>query len=491
MRKITFSLICLSMWFHVIAQPALAPVLLPRFMQGVGTGNPSDERRVPFAHLVEVTGLTANATYRYYNRFTDDPTTNNNGFGNYIIANKTGNFNRVTSASLSTPGSYGEFTTDGTGKAQVWLICEASIDTRFAPGGNPLYVRLLLNNGAGGSSVSTRLSIAASAVELLNFTNAGNPSAPLGTGLRSTAVPSYNAKDFVMLFDNVAGTGRPIAGTYLESDGVTQRAYNDPNPANEGYAPFYALEVDGKDKTWGTIIPNNLPNGIRNISNYSLQTGTLLSATQRANAQYPTIPSGTVSTINPTAGLTALVISGAELALPVKLLSFKAVCTEKPYAVKLEWKTELEVNVAAFEIQQSVDGVRFEGIETQKAKGAQQLYELSLSPSAKAKYFRLKMIDKDGKYSYSNVEKVNCNQTSKFSAFPNPASGSISVNHESAGLGSSLNILSMSGVLIQSKNLVRGSLQTKFDIAKLVPGNYIIVLNSNDKESSQIQFTKL
>jgi hypothetical protein len=490
MRKIAFSLFCLSLWFNTIAQPAITPVLLPKYIQGSGTSNPGDERRVPMAHLVEVTGLTANATYRYYNRFTDDPITNNNGFGNYIIANKTGNFNRVTSASLSTPGSYGEFTTDATGKAQLWLVAEPSIDTRFSPG-RLLYVRLLLNNGAGGTNVSTRLSIATDAITAINFTNGGNPLAPLGTGLRSTAVPSYNAKDFVMLFDNVAGTGRPEAGTYVESDGVLQRAYNDPNPANEGYAPFYALEVDGKDKTWGTIIPNNLPNGIRNISNYSLQTGALLSATQRADAQYPTIPSGTISTINPTGGLTALVISGTELTLPVKLQSFKAVCNEKPYSVKVEWKTELEVNVAAFEIQESFDGVRFEGIETQKAKGAQQLYELSLSPSAKAKYFRLKMIDKDGKYSYSNVEKVNCNQTSKFSAFPNPASGSISVNHESAGVGASINILSMSGALIQSKNLVKGSVQTKFDLSALIPGNYILLLKNNDKVSNQIQFTKL
>lgn len=483
MRRIVYSLFCLSMWFNTIAQPAITPISLPAFMQGSGQADPAFERKVPFAARMRITGLTPNATYRYITRFTDSEISGNNGFGNCIFTNKTGgNFRTATAVSFANPANYAEFTADGTGAVEEWFLGTASIDIRFFPG-STVYLRVILNNGAGGTSVGSRLT-ASLPITTINFGNANN--ATSGTGLRTTAIPSFNPKDIVMLFDNEAGTGRPVAGTYVESDGQLQ----DANPADP-YAPFYANDVDGQANRFGTIIPNVLPNGIRNISSYSLIDGSLLIASKRADALWPTIPSGTVSTINPTSGLTALVISGADLVLPVKLLSFKAVCQDKPNMVKLEWKTESETNFSSFEVQQSIDGVQFEAIQNQKAKGAQTLYELSLAGTVKAKYFRLKMIDNDGKFSYSKVVKVNCNQTSKFSAFPNPAFSAISVNHESGKVGESLHILSMSGSVLQSKNLVKGSIQTKFDLSALMPGNYIILLKNNDEISNQIQFTKL
>lgn len=487
--QFVFAFVLLAGCLNSFAQPAITGIYVPVYVQGTGDGNPSSERRVPYGHYVEVTGLNANATYRYCNRFTDAPAVGNNGFGNWIIANKTGNFSRGTGVNLNTPGNYGEFTTDNTGKARLWLIGEPSIDTRFNPGSVPLYARLLLNNGAGGTSVTTRLTVSDAPISTINFGSANN--ATSGTGVRSTAAPGYKAKDFVMLYDNLNATGRPIAGTYVESDGVRQLAYNDPDITNEGYAPFYAQEVDGKDKTWGAIIPNALANGIRNISSYSLQDGSLVFETKSADATFPTIPSGTISTVNPTSGLAALVISGPGLTLPVKLSSFAAVCGAGQKGVQLEWKAELESDLAAYEIQHAVDGVNFIKLASQQPKGALATYKFSVPDDFSSSFFRLKMIDKDGKYEFSKVVKTNCGRSSRFSVYPNPATNTLSVNHTVARQGSSVSILSMNGSHVQGKNMLNGSTNTVINIGSLTPGNYILVVKNGQEVEGQTQFTKL
>lgn len=180
-----------------------------------------------------LSGLTPAATYRFYSRFVADPALATNGQGFYILANQSGDFIRVTAATLAQAGRYGEFTTDAAGSYTGWFVVEPSSALEFQPG-TLLYWRIILNNGAGGTAPATRLT-ATNPVTVLGF----GSTPTTGTGLKSTAVPGLTAKNFVLLYDNVAGTGRPIAATFVESDGT------DNNATTSGYAPFYANSVDG------------------------------------------------------------------------------------------------------------------------------------------------------------------------------------------------------------------------------------------------------
>ncbi|HPH85865.1 MAG TPA: SprB repeat-containing protein, partial [Ferruginibacter sp.] len=270
----------------------LTELLYPQFIQGVGSGNAADDRKVPYACRMTVAGLTPNATYRYYNKFTIDPLNTGNGQGNYILANQSGSFTRVTSASLAVAGRYGEFTTDATGSYTGWFINEANIATDHFQPGTLLYFRLLLNDGAGGAAVVTRVT-ATNTVTVIGF----GASASQGTGLRSTAIAALSPKNFVMLYNNLGGTGRPISGTFIEDDGTDNSVAN-------GYAPFYANSVNAVANTWGTIIPNNLSNGINNISQYSLTSGGLVNACTAANGVY-----GATNTALASGGLTELVLT--------------------------------------------------------------------------------------------------------------------------------------------------------------------------------------
>jgi hypothetical protein len=108
-------------------------------------------------------------------------------------------------------------------------------------------------------------------------------------------------------------------------------------------------------------------------------------------------------------------------ALPVVLTAFKATC-QNSYTL-LQWQTVTEENAAAFIIEKSSDGSNWADIETIAAQnnpsGAAYSYE-DMSPQPTA-FYRLKMVDKDGKFTYSPVFSGGCNDLPMpFTVYPNP-----------------------------------------------------------------------
>ncbi|MEP7165120.1 MAG: T9SS type A sorting domain-containing protein [Ferruginibacter sp.] len=269
--------------------PTITEVIYPKYVQGVGSGVPSADKKVPYACRMKISGLpNPNTSYRYFASFTSTPLIGDNGSGAFIDPEQSGPFVRVTSPSMSS--NYGTFTTDFSGNATEWFIIEPTSAADFTPG-TQLYLRIVLNSGASTPNEYYRLT-ASSPVTVLGF----GSSSTQGTGLRSTAIAAYTAKNFVMLYDNEAGTGRPESGTFIESDGTA-------NGSAENYAAFYSGNVDGVDKTWGTIIPNNLSTGIRNVSQLKLVDGTLMNKCTSPNGTF-----GSAVTANTSGGLTEQVM---------------------------------------------------------------------------------------------------------------------------------------------------------------------------------------
>lgn len=118
-------------------------------------------------------------------------------------------------------------------------------------------------------------------------------------------------------------------------------------------------------------------------------------------------------------------------ALPLKLLSFTG--SRNSDNISLAWVTANEVNVKHFVAERSFDGVLFSSIATIAAKnisGGNLSYNYPdkdplAVKSDKKIYYRLKMIDKDGKYIYSNVAVISSSAAAgSFSLYPNPVKGS-------------------------------------------------------------------
>ena len=447
---------------------SISAVYYPQYMQGAGTFNAGDDRKVPFVCRMTVNGLIPNATYRYFNRFVTNAASTSIGEGGILFVKDTGNFVRVTSATLALAGRYGEFKTDSTGTYTGWFANEASTSSIFAPG-NQIYFRLVLNNGANGITVTHRLT-ATDPVTIINF----GTDTTAGTGVRSTPLRHGAPKQFILLYDNLFAQGRPVTGTFIESDGTDNSIAN-------GYAPFYSDSVNGVNKAWGTIIPNGLPNGILHIAQRSL-SGSLYRLYLSFNGKWPSVNWGSANTKNAAGGLdNVLVIDGSRLSIINLWLNGEATDDE---IITMEWNTPEESNAREYVVEKSTDGGKtFAPISTQLTAGLKPLYELTDKRSETTSFYRVTLLGKDGAKITSDVLAVK--GIIKLNVYPNPVQNQLIMQHPVAEAGSTVQLVGIDGRQLFTQNIQQGAVQTTINVTRLIPGNYMVVFNMNGQRQSK------
>jgi hypothetical protein len=165
--------------------------------------------------------------------------------------------------------------------------------------------------------------------------------------------------------------------------------------------------------------------------------------------------------------------------MPVTLISFAAKLVENH--VDLNWATATEVNSDRFEIQKSFNGKDWKVIGSVKAMEemtTNSYYNFKDTLINKSQsgnvYYRLKMIDQDNTFAFSNIEAVKLDGTgSKISFFPNPAKNQLSI--ETKDKVTSVEIYSSKGVKVLSVQNQDGV--KTIDIAHLQAGVYIVSAN--------------
>ncbi len=117
---------------------------------------------------------------------------------------------------------------------------------------------------------------------------------------------------------------------------------------------------------------------------------------------------------------------------PVELLDFTAV--PQGEEVQLRWTTAQEVNNSHFVIERSLDRQRFEAIGQRLGAGnanKQIDYQfVDAQPQEGLNYYRLKQVDFDGSFTYSEVRSVAFALTERLTllrAYPNPAQEQLTV----------------------------------------------------------------
>ncbi len=245
----------------------LTEILLPRFIQGEQDVDGNNFNRVPYAFRVRIEGLIPDGTYRYGNRVvsSDDPP-EQSGAGNMIIVDEDDSpFIRNTDAPAFSPDElnkrHGEFMADAEGTYTGWFVTEPTGNRRFVPG-DSLQMRLILNDGAGGTNTHRMLTTTGS-VDIIEF----GAQAEQGSGIMGPATNS--SRHFLILYDDPAGEGRPLAATPIERTG---------SEVDERYAGFYESVVVTQPQFWGTIIPNSLTGGVKRVETRSLENGQLIHA---------------------------------------------------------------------------------------------------------------------------------------------------------------------------------------------------------------------
>jgi pimeloyl-ACP methyl ester carboxylesterase len=128
-------------------------------------------------------------------------------------------------------------------------------------------------------------------------------------------------------------------------------------------------------------------------------------------------------------GRDTITINNGFVPLPVTLAGITAWRVGEK--VQLAWKTETEINSSHFILEKSTNGQLFNPIGTIAAAGfsnAENSYQYTDAlPVNGVNYYRLRMVDKDGQFAYSNIVTINLKDLKTLSA---------SINSTLAGKGS-------------------------------------------------------
>ncbi len=192
-------------------------------------------------------------------------------------------------------------------------------------------------------------------------------------------------------------------------------------------------------------------------------------------------------------------IFGYDLALPLELVAFKG--TQEGCDHKLEWSTSTEIDVRHFEIQYSRDGENYEAIGKVDAIGNSvtlQNYSFINTVSARTNYYRLKMVDLDGSFEFSDVIilQSECAEIGiYFDLYPNPVSTEklyIQFNSELAG-SSQLQILDALGRVVISTNVKveEGFNRKSINVEQLAAGNYFLYFSFENGLKTTKKFSKI
>lgn len=118
--------------------------------------------------------------------------------------------------------------------------------------------------------------------------------------------------------------------------------------------------------------------------------------------------------------------------LPVTLTEFKGNLGSNN-TVNLFWKTSSEINSRQFEIEKSFDGATFNAFATVAAKGnsnTESNYAIAdHKPYSDFSFYRLKIVDRDGRFRYSDIVKIKTPKKAVVIGriYPNPTSGKLTV----------------------------------------------------------------
>lgn len=171
------------------------------------------------------------------------------------------------------------------------------------------------------------------------------------------------------------------------------------------------------------------------------------------------------------------------LALPLDLLSFEG-RAEEGYN-NLTWKTANELNTSLFELEYALDANNFKKVYTVSAKGsgnnAYSQKDNGIWIANNKVFYRLKMIDIDGKFKYSNVINIQNSSSAILHTeiYPNPATKSFTLNiADNTLLGSTAQLFDSRGVLLQ--NILIKYNATNIDINQYASGIYLLKLNNGE-----------
>jgi hypothetical protein len=186
----------------------------------------------------------------------------------------------------------------------------------------------------------------------------------------------------------------------------------------------------------------------------------------------------------------------ASISLPLQLLTFNG--QVKSNNAVLSWSTVYETNSAFFNIEKSTDAVYWNTVGSITAKGSNSKNDYSFidnNLSGIKTYYRLKIVDQDGKYVYSPIIILELNGKLLFvlqQNYPNPVKNSTTLRYQLDKTSVVfLEVFSIDGKLVtkvQNGRQDAGLYNMQFNVLQhhLTPGKYIYKLTAINTTTGEL-----
>lgn len=182
---------------------------------------------------------------------------------------------------------------------------------------------------------------------------------------------------------------------------------------------------------------------------------------------------------------------GSFASLPVSLAAFTIIAGQEQH--QLKWQTESESNNTGFDVQYSRDGLNFKSIafvNSQAINGNSSgllnysyRFNITNEPAGSV-YYRLKQVDLDGRFSYSETVAAKITVSSSITVYPNPTA---QVLYLKLGGGTSYKFIIQD---MMGRTQYQGNLQSNFiNVSTLSKGSYVLSL-LNGSERVVLRFIK-
>jgi trimeric autotransporter adhesin len=307
----------------------------------------------------------------------------------------------------------------------------------------------------------------------------------------------------------------PIAGsttvkTWLETGAFSfvKRHYEITPSANVSTAMatiilyFTQTDFDDYNAANGTKLPLNAADLANNKANLQIvkYAGSALNGLP---AQYGTVPSiitptsvvwnGNfwVVTFNVT-GFSGFFVKTSSVILPVTLLSFEGKKLKNNTNL-LTWHVAEEKDLKAYHVEKSIDGKTFEQAGIVKAKGSNSVYEFTdNNPNGglSGVYYRLKMIDLDEKFEYSNIINLENDKILRgVKIYPNPTSNIVNIEIEgSLNKSIQVSVKDISGRVVLQQTLSADN--STINMSSMSDGLYILEAQFADGQKQSFKLVK-
>ena len=331
--------------------------------------------------------------------------------------------------------------------------------------------------------------------------------APIGGGtsfrmtVNTSGEKSFTGTDVKLTF--------PASGALPNGELVVSQINNAPDQvpttALSSMSRYYVVRNWGTNATFAPLsnltfenvgsFANGITSGYKLYKrNSNTEGATWGTAAATATASSPTTNGGflTFGTGNNVTSFSQLVLS-RESILPVELLDFQCVATKN--VVNLTWNVATQINTEGYQIERSTDGGQtFERIGFVKVKiasGKTTAYAFTDDkPIVGTNYYRLKMLDTDGKFDFSPIRSAILRglDLDKFSIYPNPASRSVTVDFNTNRKGRvEIELVDVTGKSILKTQAASeiGTNQFPINVSKVAEGTYFLKMTDGQTVSVQ------